>query len=158
MTLQDRMTNMKPYFRGIEMYNDGLIVKVAFPSKWRVYGSLDERIKVAQSDNGNGEFFFYANSNEATYDNIFDLIEEVIRVNQETALKLQLLKDKIEEMKNLFAENDYDRLSTLQFVMDKGTGKEKKGKKGKGKKTDKPLEASTEVTESVITKEDAKDA
>lgn len=146
MTLQDRMTNMKPYFRGIEMYNDGLIVKTVFPERWKVYGSEDARIKVAPSENNTGEYFFYANSNDTTYDEMFDLVEEVIKVNEETALKLKLLKDKIEEMKVLFADNDYSKLTTLKFVMEEEKPKAKKGGRKKAKEApEKPTEA-TETT------------
>lgn len=146
MTLQDRMTNMKPYFRGIEMYNDGLIVKTVFPERWKVYGSEDARIKVAPSENNVGEYFFYANSNDTTYDEMFDLVEEVIKVNEETALKLKLLKDKIEEMKVLFADNDYSKLTTLKFVMEEEKPKTKKSGRKKSKEaSEKPTEA-TETT------------
>lgn len=141
------MTNMKPYFRGIEMYNDGLIVKTVFPERWKVYGSEDTRIKVAPSENNAGEYFFYANSNETTYDEMFDLIEEVIKVNEETALKLKLLKDKIEEMKVLFADNDYSKLVTLKFVMEE---EKPKAKKGGRKKTKEAPEKPTEATETTI--------
>ena len=36
-TLQERMNDMKPYFRGIEMYNEALMVKVVYPPRWKAY-------------------------------------------------------------------------------------------------------------------------
>lgn len=153
MTLQERMTNMKPYFRGIEMYNEGLIVKVVMPERWKVYGSADERIKVAPSDTKMGEYYFYANSNDTTYDEMFDLVEEVIKVNEETALKLKLLKDKIEEMKELFADNEYSKLMTLKFVMQEEEKPKNKKRGGRKKKEENAFEKPIETPQETIAEE-----
>ena len=66
-TLQERMNDMKPYFRGIEMYNEALIVRVVFPPKWKAYNSNDGRIKAAPSENVANEYYYYANSENTTY-------------------------------------------------------------------------------------------
>lgn len=95
-TLQERMESMRPYFKGIEMYNEALIVKVVFPNNWKAYDSQDGRIKVTPSESNPNESFYYANSGNSSYDDIFDLIEETIKANQDIILKLELLKDKIE--------------------------------------------------------------
>ena len=123
-TLQERMNDMKPYFRGIEMLNNGLIVRVMLPPKWRTYDSNDGRIKTAPSENVANEYFYYANSENTTYEEIFDLIEETIKANNEIVLKLKLLKDKVEELKEMFSSLPYEELLTLKFV----TGKPKKVK------------------------------
>jgi hypothetical protein len=51
-TLQERMNDMKPYFRGIEMYNEAIMVKVAYPNKWKAYPSEDGRIKITDLHEG----------------------------------------------------------------------------------------------------------
>lgn len=117
-TLQDRMNDMKPYFRGIEMYNDALMVKVVYPTKWVVYPSDDGRIKVTESDD-HKMTYYYADSNDTTYEEMFDLVEQTIKANQDIILKLKLLKDKVEELKELFNNTPYDDLLTLQFVIGK---------------------------------------
>ena len=129
-TLQERMNDMKPYFRGIEMLNNGLIVRVILPPKWKTYDSSDGRIKTAPSENVANEYFYYANSENTTYEEIFDLIEETIKANNEIVLKLKLLKDKVEELKELFSTLQYEELLTLKFV----TGKPKKVKSKKNTK------------------------
>lgn len=120
---------MKPYIRGIEMYNDALIVKVVYPSKWQAYPSNDDRIKVAPSDSNPNESYYYADSENTTYDDILDLIEETIKVNSETALKIKLLADKIEELKELFSSKDYEELQSLTFYFEKHKRKYQKKKK-----------------------------
>ena len=49
---------MKPHFRGIEMYNEALMVKVVFPNNWKAYPSKDNRIKVTPSDDGRMTYYY----------------------------------------------------------------------------------------------------
>jgi len=124
-TLQDRMNDMKPYFRGIEMYNEAIMVKVVFPNKWKAYPSEDGRVKVTPSDDGTMTYY-YADSNECTYDDIFDLVEQTIKANQDIVLKLKLLKDKVEELKELFQATPYEDLVNLRFVLGETNEKPKR--------------------------------
>lgn len=128
-TLQDRMTEMKPYVRGVEMYNEALIVKVVYPSKWQAYPSKDGKIKVTPSETNPNESFYYADSEDTTYDDMLDLIAETIKVNSETALKIKLLAEKIEELKEIFSNKDYDELLSLTFSFEKPKRKYAKSKK-----------------------------
>ena len=121
-TLQDRMNSVKPYFRGIEMYNEAIMVKVVYPKSWKAYPSDDGKIKVTLSDDGTMTYY-YADSNESTYDEIFDLIEQTVKTNQEVILKINLLKDKVVELKEIFQNKSYEELTTLKFVTDEGKEK-----------------------------------
>lgn len=125
---------MKPYFRGIEMYNDALIVRVMLPPKWKAYNSNDGRIKATPSENVANEYFYYANSQDTTYEDIFDLIEETIKANNDIVLKLKLLRDKVEELKAMFSEHTYDELTTLKFVFEDVKKEKPKRKYTKRKK------------------------
>jgi len=126
-TLQERMNDMKPYFRGIEMYNEALMVKVVYPNNWRAYPSDDGRIKVTPSDDKSSNVtYYYADSKDTTYEEMFDLVEQTIKANQDIVLKLKLLKDKVEELKELFQNTSYDDLLNLQFVIEKPTKPKRK--------------------------------
>ena len=127
--LQDRMDALAPYFRGIERYNDAIIVRVYYPSNWKAYESSDGNVKVTPSDDDPNETYYYADSNIASYDDIFDLIEETVKANEEVSLRLQLLKEKGEELKELFSRLPYEELKTLEFVV--GTPKKKPRKSRK---------------------------
>ena len=137
------MNDMKPYFRGIEMYNEAIMVKVVFPNKWKAYPSDDGRINVTPSDNDPNMTYYYADSNNTTYEDIFDLIEQTIKANQDILLKLQLLRDKGEELKELFSKLSYEELKTLKFVTEKVKEEKPKRKYTKKKKvTEKAQEES----------------
>ena len=143
-TLQERMNDMKPYFRGIEMYNEAIMVKVAYPNKWKAYPSEDGRIKITPSDSDPNLTYYYADSKDTTYEEMFDLIEQTIKANQDIVLKLKLLRDKVEELKELFQNTPYDDLLNLQFVIGKKP-KRKYVKKNKVEKLEE-VEEEKEIT------------
>ena len=132
-SLQERMNDMRPYFRGIEMYNEAIMVKVAYPNKWKAYPSDDGKIKVTPSETDPNTTYYYADSNDSTYEEIFDLIEQTIKANQDIVLKLKLLRDKVEELKELFQNTSYDDLLNLQIVIEKPTKPKRKYAKKKVK-------------------------
>lgn len=123
------MNALRPYFKGAEMYNEALIVRVVYPQNWKAYPSSDGRIKVTPSDNDPNETYYYASMNESSYEEMFDLVEETVKANQEIALKLKLLREKGNELKELFSQLSYDELQTLEFVTKKA--KQKRGRKKK---------------------------
>jgi len=135
--LQDRMNDMRQYFRGIDVYNDALMVKVALPRNWRYYSSADDRIKVAPSEDGSDIVFFYADSNNTSYDEIFDFVEQTIKENEEITLKLTLLKEKVEELKDIFSNTPYEKLKTLSFIFEDKKEEKPKRKYTKKKKVEK---------------------
>ena len=143
-TLQERMNDMKPYFRGIEMYNEAIMVKVAYPNKWKAYPSEDGRIKITPSDSDPNLTYYYADSKDTTYEEMFDLVEQTIKANQDIVLKLKLLRDKVEELKELFQNTPYDDLLNLQFVVGKKP-KRKYVKKNKAEKLE-AVEEEKEIT------------
>lgn len=155
-TLQERMNDMKPYFRGIEMYNEALIVRVMFPNKWKAYNSADERIKVTPSETNANEVFYYADSENTNYEDIFDLIEETIKTNKDVFLKIKLLKDKIDELKELFSKISYEELLTLRFETDKSNKTKPKRKYNKKKKIEEIVENVEEQTETIENNDEIK--
>ena len=136
------MNSLRPYFKAIEMYNEALIVRVAYPSNWQAYGSADERIKVTPSEIDPNETYYFGSSDNTSYDEMFDLIEETIRANNEINLKLKLLHEKGEELKELFSTTPYEDLLTLEFVINSKKPKSKRGRKKKEVKEEVVEEAS----------------
>lgn len=139
--LQEEITKLGEYFRGIEYYNDAIIVKVVFPLRWQVYPSIDELIKPARSDQQQGMYYYYGDSNKVTLDNIFGLIEETIYANKDAEQKIQLLNQKRAELDEIFKHETYDRLVHLQFIINDPQKAENKPKR---KYTRKKKQANTE--------------
>lgn len=133
LQIEEHIKELGDYFEGIERYNKALIVKVLFPNKWGVYASEDGRIKPAQSETNQNEYFYYADSDNVKLEEIFQLIIETKNMNESVVNKVQLLKTKIEELKDFFKDKTIDELETLKFV----TTKPKKKRKKTIKKIDK---------------------
>lgn len=151
-TLQERMNDMKPYFRGIEMYNEAIMVKVAYPNKWKAYPSEDGRIKITPSDSDPSLTYYYADSKDTTYEEMFDLVEQTIKANQDIVLKLKLLRDKVEELKELFQNSAYEDLLNLQFVINKKS-KRKYVKKKKSEENEPQKEVVNKEEEKIVDNE-----
>ena len=130
--LQDEIMKLGDYFRGIEYYNNALIVKVNFPQRWQVYPSKDGSIKPAKSDNG--EYYYYGDMNVVTLDDIFGVIKETIEANKDAELKVQLLNEKATELKELFKTMPYEKLLNLKFVIEEAKIEKPKRKYNKKKK------------------------
>ena len=146
--LQDEILKLGDYFRGIEYFNDALIVKVNFPTRWQVYPSIDGNIKPAKSENEVGGYFYYGDMNKVSLDDIFGLIEETIEANKDAELKIQFLNEKVMELKELFKREPYERLSRLKFVIeDEVKEKKTKRKYTKKKKEEEITEENNELQE-----------
>ena len=92
--LQDRIKKNAKYFRGMEMTNGILIVKVLYEDKWGVYPKEDESVKVAKSTELPNEWYYYGDFDVITFDDVFDLIEETVEMNINAAKKIDLLNQK----------------------------------------------------------------
>lgn len=136
LQIEEYIKELGDYFEGIERYNKALIVKILFPNKWAVYPSEDKRIKPAQSETNPNEYFYYADSDDVKLEEIFQLIIETKNMNESVVNKVQLLKTKIEELKDFFKDKTIEELETLKFV----TTKPKKKRKKTTKKIDKKEE------------------
>lgn len=157
--LQDEIMKLGEYFRGIEYFNDALIVKVVFPTRWQVYPSIDGNIKPAKSDKETGEYYYYGDMNKVSLDDIFGLIEETVDANKDAELKIQFLNDKINELKELFKREPYEKLSRLKFIIE-DEPKEKKAKRKYTRKKVKEIKEEPKeeiVSEPVITEETKED-
>lgn len=153
MNLQDRIKKNEGYFKSIEIHNGYLTMIVNFKPKWGVFPSPDEKIKVGNSPSGiKDEWVYYGKYDEVTVDEIFDLVEQTIDVNLEAALKIELMKEKIEELKKLFAETPYSKLQTLSFNIEDITNDIRyKNKSRKANKRSKIKDVT--ISEEIITNE-----
>lgn len=133
--LQERIKNNIDYFRGMEMTNGITVIKVAYKDRWGAYPTEDDSIKVAKSDTVANEWFYYADTDSVDIEKIFDLIEETVEMNSTVTIKLELLSEKINELKQLFSKTSLTKLQTLQFVMDENVKEKPKKRKYTKRKT-----------------------
>jgi hypothetical protein len=153
--LQDEILKIGEYFNSIEHYGDGLIVKVTFPQKWITYPSDDGKVRVTEKD---GSIFYFGNINDGVkLEDIFALINNTIETNKSVALKIQMLKERVEELKQLFNDLPISDLENLKFVIEKPKKKETKKRAVKKSTVKKKEEKKAEVENVEITEEKKND-
>lgn len=123
--IKERIDNIKKYFSKIELIDGILIVRVIFNDKWGIIRKNESSIKIVKDDEVKNGYMYWAKDGEVTLDDIFDYIEETVKYNEINEMKMKLLKDKIHELSNIFAEEDLKTLQTLKFTYKKN----KKNKK-----------------------------
>ena len=118
--LQERLSKIKDFFVGMEMYNGLWVVRVKYRPKWGAYPPEDGSIKVV-SDEGEPDLWWYcANDESVEIDSILSLIEETIETNMEAIKKVELFKLKAGELKQIFSDETIGlkKLQSLRFVFD----------------------------------------
>ena len=114
MDFQKRIEKIGEYFKGIDYFNDALMVKVQFPKQVTVSGDAEKGISVAQAEDG--LWYYYGNKHEVNIEDIFDLIDTTVYVYEEAKKKAELYKMKCEELRDIFGTTPYEKLVTLEFV------------------------------------------
>lgn len=144
MNIKERIERLGMYFHSMNVAaeNNIIYVRVQFPKGWGCSELTEYNFNVKSvTDEIPGYFYFFANM-EIGFDKIFDAIEFNIRFNEEAQAKVSLLREKIEELKDIFENEDINVLKTLEFKY-----KKKKPKTVKAQKTD--TEESKKIVESV---------
>ena len=131
MNIQERINNLGDYFKGMQVNaENGIIyVTVQFHKGWACSEVTEHNFNVkAVQDDMPGLFYFFTDM-EVGFDKIFDAIDYNIRFNEEAQAKVNLLREKIEELRTVFESEDIDTLKTLEFKYKKKVKKTSKNKK-----------------------------
>lgn len=130
MNIKERIEKLGMYFHSMNVASENNIiyVRVQFPKGWGCSELTEYNYKVkAVDDEIPGYFYFFADM-EIGFDKVFDAIEYNIQFNEEAQAKVSLLREKIEELKNIFETEDINVLKTLEFKLKKKIVKKNKNK------------------------------
>lgn len=130
MNIKERIEKLGTYFHSMNVAaeNNIIYVRVQFPKGWGCSELTEYNYKVtAVNDEVPGYFYFFADM-EIGFDKVFDAIEYNIQFNEEAQAKVTLLREKIEELKNIFETEDINVLKTLEFKLKKKPVKKVKNK------------------------------
>lgn len=163
MNIKERIEKLGMYFHSMNVASENNIIYVCvqFPKGWGCSELTEYNYKVkAVDDEIPGYFYFFADM-EIGFDKVFDAIEYNIQFNEEAQAKVSLLKEKIEELKNIFETEDINVLKTLEFKLKKKIVKKNKNKEVVREDTIKAIvedttEKQTVLSEHVLTEETLK--
>lgn len=150
MGLKERIERLGTYFASMNVAaeNNLIYVQVKFPQSWGCSELTEYNFNVkAVRDEMPGYFYFFADMTVG-FDKIFDAIEFNINFNEEAQAKVTLLREKIEELKNIFEVEDIAVLQTLEFKYKRK--KTRTNKKSKDEENAKVIEEDTNtITDNV---------
>lgn len=113
--IQRRIADLKPYVMQMGFSGEYITVDATFKSKW----VLLTNDKIEHTPNNDGKSHkFYALNDVTDIDEVLDFIEDIIKYNIEREDKLILLKEKADELKQLFTDKSLEELKTLKFVIE----------------------------------------
>jgi hypothetical protein len=122
------------------------LVGINYKPSWDVVEpSKDSGVFCMPDKNGGGMCYYFSETKNGV-GCIFDSIEETIHYNEDVEKKVNLLRAKIGELQELFANESYEDLTMLRFVIDKEKPKKQKTKK---QQPDKKVEEHNTEPESV---------
>lgn len=117
MNIKKRIEKIGNYFNSMNLSSEnGIIyIRVHFPKGWGCSEVTEHNFNVKSvQDEIPGYFYFFADM-EIGFDKVFDAIEYNIQFNEEAQAKVRLLREKIEELKDIFENEDINILKTLEF-------------------------------------------
>ena len=136
MNVEERIEKVKQYFRGMQVENvDGsniIYVIVQFPPKWIIDDEIPNKfgVSVGEGQDYKGQFYFCAEI-EKGFDVVFDAVEYNIEKMLTAQERATLLRNKIEELQNMFMDESIsiESLRTLEFTYKQPKNKKKTDKK-----------------------------
>lgn len=117
MNIKERINKLGMYFSSMNIAaeNNIIYVRVQFPKGWGCSELTEHNFNVKTvKDEIPGYFYFFAEL-EIGFEKVFDAIDFNIKFNEEAQIKVNLLREKIEELKNIFETEEIDTLKTLEF-------------------------------------------
>jgi hypothetical protein len=112
------LNNIFEFLFSIRKLEKYLAIDVKFPSKWVIPKSVIEDSKVVENENQDSEFRFFSfvsEFKEESLSNTLKNIKTIIRINREREDKEKLFKNKVNELKALFDQNNLDSLKLLKI-------------------------------------------
>ena len=141
--MQKRIENVKEYFVAFNIAENTAYAQLRFPSKWDVPSNeiLEENFNTRSAIENDGSVYFFSDMSNGIM-NVFDAVDFTIEYNKDLEEKSELFREKIEELKQIFATKTLEELRNLTISVKEVTtlpwkksekGDKKERKRGKDK-------------------------
>lgn len=127
MTLNEQLIRLSSYKINFNIYEGTVIISLEYPKDWTV---LQVNSNDIQTTSENGRQFYWVPL-QTDVEKVFELIDETIEYNKDIEAKSELFKQKIDEMRKIFLEEDLHTLKTMEFKMKKKKLPKKRVMEGK---------------------------
>lgn len=111
--IQKTLDSLQPYVIGIRYLEGTPLVDAVFKEGWTV--PEEPNIKRIKGNEEMNYFMIFSEANGIGLDELLGYVERTIKLNQEREKKHELLKAKVNELKEIFKKNSLAKLTRLKF-------------------------------------------
>lgn len=112
--IQKTLDSLQPYVIGIRYVEGTPVVDVVFKEGWTV--PSDNNVKMAKGDELMNYYMLFSDSPKIGLDDLLGYVERVIKLNLEKEKKHELLRQKVNELKEIFKKTPLTKLNRLKFT------------------------------------------
>ena len=114
--LQKALNALKPYVISIRYVEDLVVVDTIFKTGWNlIESSTIKRIK--GEDETLNYYMIFSDNPNIGLDELLDYVSNVIKINLDREKKHDLLRAKVNELKEVFKKHTLSQLSRLKFII-----------------------------------------
>jgi hypothetical protein len=119
MNFTELLSYLFPYMSGIRKVKQYVSIDLVFPTGWTFPTEIVEKTNVVQNENykGSGTFLSFVAEPDEKLEQTIETIFELIGYNLERQEKEKLLKNKIQELKQIFESSKLNELQNLKFEL-----------------------------------------
>lgn len=119
MTIQETLDSLQPYVIGIRYLEGTALVDVVFKDDWNV--PSDDNIKKVKGNDDLNYYMLFSEVNGIGLDDLLDYVSKTIKINLDREKKQDLLRLKVNELKEIFKKHDLTQLESLVFGFNEET-------------------------------------
>lgn len=112
--IQETLNSLQPYLIGIRYLEGTPLIDVIFKDGWILLE--DPLIKKMKGNDDLNYYMIFTEEQNLGLDDLIKYVESTIKLNQEREKKHELLKEKVNELKDLFKKNSLTKLKKLKFI------------------------------------------
>ena len=112
--IQNTLDSLQPYVIGIRYVEGTPLVDAVFKEGWTV--PEDSNIKKVKGDDGLNYYMIFSEVKGIGLDELLNYVDKTIKLNLEREKKHDLLRTKVNELKEIFKKNSLVKLQRLNFT------------------------------------------
>ena len=112
--IQKTLDSLQPYVIGIRYVEGVPVVDTVFKEGWTLHD--DPRIEKARGSEEMNYYMLFSKLDGIGLDELLNYVDKTIKLNVEREKKHDLLKEKVNELKEIFKKNSLDKLKRLKFT------------------------------------------
>jgi len=112
--IQKTLDSLQPYVIGIRYLEGTPLVDAVFKEGWTVPD--EQNIRKAKGNEEMNYYMIFSEAEGVGLDELLAYVERTIKLNQEREKKHDLLREKVNELKEIFKKNSLAKLTRLKFT------------------------------------------